>query len=132
MSEHRHLPLWAGRAAALLGIVLVAFTLRQAVAAMSPILGDIRVDIPISDIGVGLLGTVPPLLLAASGFIAPRVARGLGLDGGIVLALLLMTFGHLVRAFAPGFAVLLVGSVVALAGTGIGKERASPPAGGGA
>jgi CP family cyanate transporter-like MFS transporter len=34
MSEHRPLPLWAGRAAALLGIVLVAFTLRQAVAAM--------------------------------------------------------------------------------------------------
>lgn len=56
MSEHRLLPLWAGRATALLGIVLVALTLRRAVAAMSPILGDIRVDIPISDIGVGLLG----------------------------------------------------------------------------
>ena len=54
MSEHRPLPLWAGRAAALVGIVLVALTLRQAVAAISPILGDIRVDIPISDIGVGL------------------------------------------------------------------------------
>src|SRR4051812_47547270 len=126
MSEHRPLPLWAGRVAALLGIVLVAFTLRQAVAAMSPILGDIRADIPISDIGVGLLGTLPPILLAASGFIAPRVARGLGLDGGIVLALLLMTLGHLVRAFAPGFAVLLVGSVVALAGTGIGNVLLPP------
>lgn len=126
MSEHRRLPLWAGRVAALLGIVLVAFTLRQAVAAISPILGDIRVDIPISNIGVGLLGTLPPILLAASGFIAPRVARGIGLDGGIVLALLLMTLGHLVRAFAPGFAVLLVGSVVALAGTGIGNVLLPP------
>jgi len=126
MSEHRPLPLWAGRVAALLGIVLVAFTLRQAVAAMSPILGDIRVDIPISNLGVGLLGTLPPILLAASGFIAPRVARSIGLDGGIVLALLLMTLGHLVRAFAPGFAVLLVGSVVALAGTGIGNVLLPP------
>ncbi|MEU4530012.1 MFS transporter [Micromonospora ureilytica] len=126
MSEHRSLPLWAGRTAALLGIVLVAFTLRQAVAPISPILGDIRVDIPISNIGVGLLGTLPPILLAASGFIAPRVARGFGLDGGIVLALLLMTLGHLVRAFAPGFAVLLVGSVVALAGTGIGNVLLPP------
>jgi len=121
MSEHRPLPLWAGRSAALLGIVLVALTLRQAVAAVSPILADIRVDIPISNFGVGLLGTLPPILLAASGFVAPRVARGIGLDGGIVLALLLMTFGHLVRAFAPGFAVLIAGSVVALAGTGIGN-----------
>jgi CP family cyanate transporter-like MFS transporter len=126
MSEHRHLPLGAGRAAALLGIVLVALTLRQAVAAISPILGDIRVDIPISNIGVGLLGTLPPILLAASGFIAPRVARGIGLDGGIVLALLLITLGHLVRAFAPGYAVLLVGSVVALAGTGIGNVLLPP------
>lgn len=126
VSEHRPLPLWAGRTAALLGIVLVALTLRQAVATISPILGDIRVDIPISNIGVGLLGTLPPILLAASGFIAPRVARGFGLDGGIVLALLLMTLGHLVRAFAPGFAVLLVGSVVALAGTGIGNVLLPP------
>jgi MFS transporter, CP family, cyanate transporter len=126
MSEHRPFPLWAGRTAALLGIVLVALTLRQAVAAVSPILGDIRVDIPISDIGVGLLGTLPPILLAASGFVAPRVARGVGLDGGIVLALILMTLGHLVRAFAPSFAVLLVGSVVALTGTGIGNVLLPP------
>ncbi|MEU7588846.1 MFS transporter [Micromonospora sp. NPDC049230] len=126
MSEHRRLPLWAGRTAALLGIGLVAFTLRQAVATISPILGDIRVDVPISNIGVGLLGTLPPILLAASGFVAPRVARGFGLDGGIVLALLLMTLGHLVRAFAPGFAVLLAGSVVALAGTGIGNVLLPP------
>lgn len=126
MPDHHPLPLWAGRAAALLGIVLVAFTLRQAVAAISPILGDIRVDIPISNIGAGLLGTLPPILLAASGFIAPHVARGIGLDGGIVVALLLVTLGHLVRAFAPGFAVLLAGSVVALAGTGIGNVLLPP------
>jgi CP family cyanate transporter-like MFS transporter len=115
------LPIWAGRTAALLGIALVALTLRQAVAAISPIVGDIRVDIPISTIGVGLLGTLPPILFAASGFVAPRVARGIGLDGGIVLALVLMIAGHLVRALAPGFAVLLGGSIVAFAGTGIGN-----------
>jgi CP family cyanate transporter-like MFS transporter len=113
--------MWAGRTAALLGIVLVAFTLRQAVAAISPIIGDIRVDIPISTIDVGLLGTLPPVLFAVSGFMAPRVARGLGIDGGIVLALVLMTAGHLVRSFAPSFEVLLVGSIVAFAGTGIGN-----------
>ncbi len=121
MPDGRRLPLWAGRTTALLGIVLVAFTLRQAVAAISPILTDIRVDIPVSDIDVGLLGTLPPILFAASGFVAPRIARRLGLDGGIVLALVLMTAGHLVRAFAPGFAVLLAGSLVAFAGTGIGN-----------
>lgn len=126
MSDHRPLPLWAGRTVALLGIVLVAFTLRQAVAAVSPILADIRTDIPLPNFAVGLLGTSPPILLAISGFIAPRIARGIGLDGGVVLALLLMTLGHLVRAFAPNFALLLVGTVVALAGTGIGNVLLPP------
>ncbi|GAB2579814.1 MFS transporter [Microlunatus antarcticus] len=121
MPDSRRLPLWAGRTAALLGIVLVAFSLRQAVAAVSPILGAIRVDVPVSNLDVGLLGTLPPLLFAASGFVAPRVARGVGLDGGIVLALVLITAGHLVRAAAPGFGVLLAGSVVAFAGTGLGN-----------
>ena len=121
MFERRPLPLWAGRTAALLGIVLVAFSLRQAVAAVSPILGDIRVDIPVSNLGVGLLGTLPPILFAASGFVAPFVARRIGLDRGIVLALVLMTAGHLARAFAPGFAVVIIGSIVAFAGTGIGN-----------
>lgn len=88
---------------------------------MSPILGDIRTDIPLSDLDVGWLGTLPPLLFAASGFIAPRIARGLGLDRGIVLASLLMTAGHLLRAFAPGIAILIIGSVIAFAGTGIGN-----------
>jgi CP family cyanate transporter-like MFS transporter len=121
MLESRRLPLWAGRTAALLGIVLVAFTLRQAVAAVSPIIGDIRTDFPVSNLDVGLLGTLPPLLFAVSGFTAPRVARRLGLDGGMVLALVLITVGHLVRAVAPGVAMLLVGSILAFAGTGVGN-----------
>jgi MFS transporter, CP family, cyanate transporter len=121
MLESRRLPLWAGRTAALLGILLVAFTLRQAVAAISPIIGSIRVDVPLSNLDVGLLGTLPPLLFAASGFTAPYVARRLGLERGIVLALVLITGGHLVRAFAPGVTVLLLGGIVAFAGTGIGN-----------
>ena len=121
MLDDRRLPLWAGRTAALLGIVLVAFSLRQAVAAISPILGGVRVDIPLSTLETGWLGTLPPLLFAGSGFIAPMVARKYGLDGGIVIAMILITVGHLIRAAAPGVGVLFVGSIVAFAGTGIGN-----------
>ncbi|KQQ26874.1 MFS transporter [Frondihabitans sp. Leaf304] len=121
MPDDRRLPLWAGRTAALVGILLVAFSLRQAVAAISPILGDVLVDIPLSTLDIAWLGTLPPLLFAGSGFIAPRVARRFGLDGGIVIALVLITAGHLIRAAAPGVGGLLVGSIVAFAGTGIGN-----------
>jgi MFS transporter, CP family, cyanate transporter len=59
--------LCSGRVTALLGIVLVALTLRQTVVVMAPILGDIRVDIPMSNIGVGLLGTLHPVADPRSG-----------------------------------------------------------------
>ncbi|KQO59973.1 MFS transporter [Curtobacterium sp. Leaf261] len=121
MSDDRSLPLWAGRTSVVVGVVLVAFSLRQAVAALSPILGDVRADIPLSDLDIGWLGTLPPLLFAASGFVAPRIARGIGLDRGIVLAMVLMTVGQVLRALAPGLAALLVGSIVAFAGTGVGN-----------
>jgi len=88
---------------------------------VSPILGDIRADIPISSIDVGLLGLLPPILFAGSGFVAPRVARVIGLNGGLVFALILMTACHIARATAPGFGQLVTGSVVAFAGTGLGN-----------
>lgn len=122
----RSLPVWAGRTAALLGILLVALTLRQAVAAVSPILDDIRVDIPLSSVGVGLLGALPPVLFAISGFVTPLVARRLGLERSLLLALVLMVIGHLVRALAPDYLVLALGTVFALAGAGLGNVLLPP------
>lgn len=126
MPESRRLPLWAGRTAALLGILLVALTLRQAVAAVSPILDDIRVDIPLSSVAIGLLGALPPILFAISGFVTPLVARRLGLERSLVIALIFMVVGHLVRAFAPNYAVLAVGTVLALVGAGLGNVLLPP------
>lgn len=37
-------PVWQGRTLAFLGIVLVAFSLRSAVASLSPILAEIEAD----------------------------------------------------------------------------------------
>lgn len=126
MPEARTVPLWAGRSLALLGIVLVALTLRQAVAAISPILGEIDDDIPLTTIGIGVLGMLPPILFAASGFITPPLARRLGLEQSLVLALGLMIIGHLMRGFAPSYAVLAIGSIVTLLGMGFGNVLLPP------
>jgi len=111
-------PLWAGRAAAVIGIVLLALNLRTAVAVLSPILSSVSGDIPLNSIGIGLLGMLPPLAFAASGFLAPMVARRIGLELTTVLACVAMVAGPLVRAVAPTYAVLVLGSVVVLAGMG--------------
>ena len=118
--------MWLGRTIALLGIMAVALSLRQAVAAISPIIDLIRVDIPLTSVGIGVIGALPPILFALSGFFAPTVARRLGLEAALVAAIALMIAGHLLRAAAGNYPVLVIGSVVTLVGMGIGNVLLPP------
>jgi CP family cyanate transporter-like MFS transporter len=120
------MPLWAGRTMALVGILLVALNLRTAVASISPIAAQIGADIPLTAVGLGLIGMVPPVAFAASGFVAAPGARKLGLERMLILALLAMVAGLLVRAVAGNYAVLLTGNVLALAGAGVGNILLPP------
>lgn len=114
-----------GRIAALLGIVLVALSLRTAVGALSPIVERIRDEIPLDPLLVGALGALPPAVFAASGLIAPRIAR-LGLERGIVAMTLLSAAGHALRSVAPDGGLLLVGTLLALAGAGVANVLLPP------
>ena len=122
----RLMPLWAGRMMALVGILLVALNLRTAVASISPIAAQIGADIPLTALGLGLIGMVPPVAFAASGFLAAPGARKLGLERMLILAILAMVAGLLVRAAAGNYTVLLVGNVIALAGAGVGNILLPP------
>ncbi|MBX3098062.1 MAG: MFS transporter [Salinibacterium sp.] len=119
-------PLWAGRVAAVTAIVLLAVNLRTAVAVLSPILGYITEDIPLDGVGIGFLGMLAPLAFAASGFVAPVIARRLGIELATVLACVAMVIGPLLRAVAPNYAVLVVGSVFALTGMGFANILLPP------
>lgn len=119
-------PLWAGRAAAVIGIVLLALNLRTAVAVLSPILAYVSGDIPLDSIGIGLLGMLAPLAFAASGFLAPVVARRIGLELTTVLACAAMVVGPVLRGIAPNYGVLVLGSVLALAGMGFANILLPP------
>ena len=113
------LPLWAGRSLALVGIILVALSLRSAVAAISPIISEINADIPLSSVAIGVIGMLPPVFFALSGFIGPLVSRWLGLEGAVVASIGLMVVGHSLRAASGSFVVLFVGSAIALLGVGV-------------
>lgn len=119
-------PLWAGRSLALVGIVLIGINLRTAVAAISPIVDFIAADVPLTSIGIGFLGMLPPLAFAVSGIAAPLVARRLGLEATLVLACIAMSVGPVVRALAPDFPVLALGSILVLAGMGFGNILLPP------
>jgi len=119
-------PLWSGRALALVGIVLVAANLRTAVAALSPIVGQISADIPLSSTAIGVLGMLPPVCFAVFGIFTPVYTRRLGLENVLVLALIAMLAGHVTRGLAGSFGMLVVGSVITFAGLGVGNVLLPP------
>ncbi|MGV8884059.1 MAG: MFS transporter [Microbacteriaceae bacterium] len=118
--------LWRGRVVALLAILFIALSLRSAVAAISPIVEEVSRDIPLSSVGFGVIGMLPPVFFALAGLIAPPVARRIGLEAALVAAIAVMILGHLVRAFAGDYAVLLLGTAIALVGMGIGNVLLPP------
>ena len=119
-------PLWAGRTLALVGILLVALSLRTPVAALSPILDRIGQDIALDPIVLGIIGATPPLAFAASGLLAPLIARRLGLEQALLAALAAMVLGHLGRALAPESVTLTLASTLTLLGVGVGNVLLPP------
>lgn len=119
-------PLWHGRTLALLGILLVAANLRTAVAALSPIVAEVRVDVPLSSVAIGVLGMLPPVCFAIFGIVAPAFTRRASLEFVMVLALAAILLGDLVRALSPSFVVLIIGSTIVFAGMGVGNVLLPP------
>ncbi|WP_164234207.1 MFS transporter [Microbacterium hydrocarbonoxydans] len=119
-------PLWQGRALALLGIVLVAFSLRSAVASLSPVIDHIAEDFPVSPVVVGLIGAAPPVCFAVFGLLTPLAERRFGLERVAVIAIGLMTAGLLLRGFAVDSITLFAATVVVFAGVGSGNVLLPP------
>lgn len=108
------------------GVVLLALNLRTAVAAISPIVDRISVELPLDPVALGVLGATPPLAFAASGLIGPVVVRRIGLERALVLAIVVMIAGHLARALAASTLMLVVATVATLLGVGVANVLLPP------
>ncbi|MFC9561130.1 MFS transporter [Agromyces sp. NPDC056965] len=119
-------PLWAGRSLALVGIVLVAFNLRTAVASLSPILGQLEAEVPLAPAVVGFLGMLPPLCYALFGILTPMVAKRLGLEVTLIIALVALSLGLAGRGLVGSALWLVVASAVTFAAIGVGNVLLPP------
>ncbi|NMR19936.1 MFS transporter [Cellulomonas fimi] len=117
---------WRGRWIVLAGIVLVGLNLRIAVAAVSPILDAVRVDVALTDTLVGLLATIPVLSFAVFGSLAPLLARRFGLEPTLMAAMVLSAVGEIVRSVTDTPAGFLGWTMIALAGMGMGNVLLPP------
>lgn len=119
-------PLWAGRTLALVGIVLVAFNLRTAVASLSPILVQLEAEIPLNPAVVGFLGMLPPLCYAVFGILTPMVAKRIGLEAALITSLVALTIGLLGRGVAGSALWLVAASALTFAAIGVGNVLLPP------
>ncbi|RJK95986.1 CynX/NimT family MFS transporter [Vallicoccus soli] len=104
---------WAG-----IAIALTAVNLRTAVTGFSPLLETIGADLGFGVAVAGLLGTVPAASFAVFGLLAPVVTGRFGLERTATAALGLTAVSLLLRALSSGAPVLVLSTVLALAGIG--------------
>lgn len=111
---------------ALVGVLVVSLNLRTAVTSISPLLGEIDAEIGLGATGMGLLGMVPTAMFALWGVLTPLLLRRAGLEAVTVVAMLAAAAGQVLRAAADDPWVMGAGSLVALAGMGVGNVVAPP------
>ncbi|HCT27993.1 MAG TPA: MFS transporter, partial [Stenotrophomonas sp.] len=115
-----------GRVLAFAAILLAAINLRTAVTSITPLLDVLGQQFGFGTTMTGVLGMLPTASFALFGVATPALARRLGLERTTLLAMVMAMAGLLLRSSAGNVGTLLLGSVVALAGMGIGNVVVPP------
>lgn len=110
-----------GRLLVLLGVLLMAFSARLAVAGVAPILAAISGDIPLDAASIGMLGMLPTAGFALMGFLTPQLIRRVELEPLLLISLVVSFAGQLGRALGTDTAAFLLLSLMTMVGLGLGN-----------
>ena len=102
-------------------VVFLASNLRTAVTSFSPIVFFIREDLGLSSLTESVIAATPPVMFAVGALIGTRPARRLGLEMTSLIVGVSIVAGHLMRGLAASGEWLIAGSLIALAGMGVGN-----------
>lgn len=115
-----------GRWLALVGILLAALNLRTAVTSITPLLQTVGEAFGFGQGTAGVLGMLPTAAFAFFGVATVRIVHRLGLERTTALAMAMAVAGSLARGFVQGTTGLVLASLLALAGMGIGNVTLPP------
>ena len=93
------------RAVVLVAVFLAGFNMRAALVAAMPLLEVMRVDLSTNRAVIGLLTTLPVLIMGLAAPLAPKVAAKLRIEVGLALTMVLVAASALLR-FWGGLTVL--------------------------
>jgi CP family cyanate transporter-like MFS transporter len=107
--------------ALLIGLALAALTLRPQVVGIGPLLPAIQADYGVSHAVAGLLVTIPVLCMGIFAPPAPVLAHRIGAVRAVTVAVALVAFGGVLRAFAPNAGALIALTIPIGIGMGLGN-----------
>ena len=93
------------------GILLIAFNLRPALAAVGPLVGHIRASTGLPNSMLGLLTTLPLIAFGLMSSLTSLFTRRFGIGGTLLGALLLLSAGIVIRSL-NGIATLYLGTLL--------------------
>ncbi|WP_051435514.1 MFS transporter [Shewanella fidelis] len=108
----------ASKALLVLGILLIAISLRSPITGVGPLLDAISNELHLSATQAGMLTTLPLLVFAFFSPVASKIGTKRGLEQALMLALLFIVAGLLVRSAGNALG-LYVGTTVIAAGIAI-------------
>lgn len=103
------------------GIVVLGFNLRPAAVSVGPVLDEVRTQLGMSPVAVGVLTSLPVLAFALFGGAAPWLAGKVGVHRLTLLSLVGVVVGLGLRALVDSVPLFLVLSLLALAGMAAGN-----------
>lgn len=93
------------------GIMLVAANLRAALTSVGPLLEQIQQQLMLSATSAGLLNSLPLILFAVLSPVTPGLAKRIGIERTLGMALLLLVIGIVLRSM-PQTGMLWLGSIL--------------------
>jgi len=94
-----------------IGVILIAMTLRTPLTVVGPAVSFIREELGISNIVAGFLTTIPLLAFAIVSPFAPNTAKRIGIEKTLFFATILLALGIIVRSFGTT-AWLIIGTLL--------------------
>lgn len=107
------------------GLLLVAANLRGAITSVGPVLNDVQATFQLSAFEGSILISIPLVAFGLFSPVAPRIAKAVGIERALGLALLVLAIGILARSM-PWLPILWLGTV--LLGIGIAVLNVVIPA----
>jgi CP family cyanate transporter-like MFS transporter len=102
----------------LLGIILIAANMRASITAVGPLLSEITRAYGLSSIEAGVLTALPVLGFAAFSPYAPRLARRVGMERALLVAMVALLVGIVVRSL-PSEPAVYGGTLLLAAGVAV-------------